>query len=797
MLGPSLDIDGQQRPWELLSDGRTLRLSESLPPQRHWVGITPWAVKPPVLAGRYRKAYIVDASRGDHVAWSLRDANDLRLAAEASLDEDGVSYRYDAADNLIASSTRTRGVEATRSFPLDGSGRNRPSEVNGTPLEWDANGNLKRRGSLTFSYDARNRPVAARLDGVERVRFEYDPFNRLVRTSYADGRIYEKTWDGWQDIETYANDQLVSRRIYGQGLDEIVRQDVDLDGDGTLDSTQFPIRDSSGNVVVLTDAQGRTVERYDYTPFGQQTIRVDTTPPSIDSVSIVVGLVEVVFSEAIDAPRALAGATAGRISLFTASGPVAFEAARGAGQGRNAGRRLLLAPTNPIAAAATVQLRLEPDAVVDLFQKQMAEPYERTFAWAADRIVEDTSAPQLLEIRLRDGKLEFEFTERLDPSQAALATTLDDQPVALVASSDGLTLSSATPLPTGPHRLKIATTLADLAGNHLAAAFDEALTIGATDPNRFVYLAPDPEVLQASAAGNVYGFQAREKEPVTGWIYLRNRWYDPELGRFVTADPLGYADGPNRLAYAGNDPVNRGDPLGLYAKDFHQGITQWLARLAGFSPREARQLGFFAQLPDEDESRAPVLNAVPLILNNSVDPSIDAAKRLAAQSLRKWHFPLSLVPGPVQPSRQVVPGSAAALVLAQQGIDFSDLATFGQGLHVAEDSFAHQGEPIWTYRWGPGSDEFAMFGHPLERRGPSTATDDPSVFPDTALQAMRETFRLMVEFRQKRDRLSGMEIVALWDRFGAASKDMVEFVNLPTDERFAWLRRQGIFVGQP
>jgi uncharacterized protein RhaS with RHS repeats len=49
--------------------------------------------------------------------------------------------------------------------------------------------------------------------------------------------------------------------------------------------------------------------------------------------------------------------------------------------------------------------------------------------------------------------------------------------------------------------------------------------------------------------------------------YMRARYYDPAIGRFLTADPLpGSPTSPgtlNRYAYALNNPVNRVDPAGL------------------------------------------------------------------------------------------------------------------------------------------------------------------------------------------------------------------------------------------
>jgi RHS repeat-associated protein len=41
------------------------------------------------------------------------------------------------------------------------------------------------------------------------------------------------------------------------------------------------------------------------------------------------------------------------------------------------------------------------------------------------------------------------------------------------------------------------------------------------------------------------------------------RYYDPESGRYISRDPLGYPDGLNNYLYVNNNPINRIDPLGL------------------------------------------------------------------------------------------------------------------------------------------------------------------------------------------------------------------------------------------
>jgi RHS repeat-associated protein len=52
------------------------------------------------------------------------------------------------------------------------------------------------------------------------------------------------------------------------------------------------------------------------------------------------------------------------------------------------------------------------------------------------------------------------------------------------------------------------------------------------------------------------------REPASGFVYARARWYDPSTASFLTPDPFGYADSSNLYAFAGNDPINRRDPRG-------------------------------------------------------------------------------------------------------------------------------------------------------------------------------------------------------------------------------------------
>jgi RHS repeat-associated protein len=70
---------------------------------------------------------------------------------------------------------------------------------------------------------------------------------------------------------------------------------------------------------------------------------------------------------------------------------------------------------------------------------------------------------------------------------------------------------------------------------------------------------------RSSAVGPLswMGSLIQNKRDLTGQLYMRNRYYDPQTGRFTQEDPIGLAGGLNAYGFANGDPVSYSDPYGL------------------------------------------------------------------------------------------------------------------------------------------------------------------------------------------------------------------------------------------
>jgi RHS repeat-associated protein len=183
------------------------------------------------------------------------------------------------------------------------------------------------------------------------------------------------------------------------------------------------------------------------------------------------------------------------------------------------------------------------------------------------------------------------------------------------------------------------------------------------------------------------GFTGRERDPDTSQVYYRARYYDPQIGRFTSEDPLAFGGGgANFYDYAGNNPILFDDPTGLWSPEAHRYIIHlafdgclsevqmdMLIKQSDYMDGLLNGGAWMEKYAYQHQMRAP---------NESVDTARNNANGWIAASLREaaakrqWsdtHFPQM--------------GS---------GISFG-LLNFGQAIHTITDGFspAHEGFQVW------------------------------------------------------------------------------------------------------
>ena len=98
----------------------------------------------------------------------------------------------------------------------------------------------------------------------------------------------------------------------------------------------------------------------------------------------------------------------------------------------------------------------------------------------------------------------------------------------------------------------------DDAGNVLGAFAYDAFGVPDTSAS------PPPAELRAHSFQGGLGV----RNEGAGLYYARHRWYASDLGRWLSADPIGFAGGLNQHTFVSNQPVNYTDPEGLYIKAY-------------------------------------------------------------------------------------------------------------------------------------------------------------------------------------------------------------------------------------
>ncbi|MBA3603342.1 MAG: RHS repeat-associated core domain-containing protein, partial [Parachlamydiaceae bacterium] len=133
----------------------------------------------------------------------------------------------------------------------------------------------------------------------------------------------------------------------------------------------------------------------------------------------------------------------------------------------------------------------------------------------------------------------------------------------------------------------------------------------------------DGEGNSIQASINPWRFSSKRVDSETGFVYFGRRYYNPELGRWISPDPIGKSGGPNPYAYVLNKPLTCFDAYGLFGQndDFNEcGRNPYHSSLRGtYNYCLSSLRGFGSHLTDFGfQLPIPVVRDVMQILGRSL-----------------------------------------------------------------------------------------------------------------------------------------------------------------------------------
>ncbi|MEU2513554.1 DUF6531 domain-containing protein [Streptomyces syringium] len=449
------------------------------------------------------------------------------------------TYAYDASGSLI----RTANADAEITWERDALGRPLTETVNGrtTRYAYDALGRRVQRttpsGLLSeWAYDAAGRPVELRSDAGS-LSFTYDAAGRETGRRIGEGATLTQSWDATDRLTTQTvtghhqdADRLLQHRSYAYRADGYLTEIREL----TSGTRRFDL-DRTGRVTSVS-AHGWS-ETYAYDGAGNVTHATAPAHPAPGDREFSGTLIRRAGRTTYehDAQGRLVRKTRKLLNGQTRTWTYAW----------NAEDRLTEAVTpegerwryayDPLGRRISKQ-RLSDDGSVEV---------ETTFAWDDTRLAEQ-SAP--------NGKtVTWDYT----PGTHRPVTQTDHNPKS-VDSGDSLLSKFIDAAQRGSNTrfhaviTELVGTPTELIASDGELAWQQRTTLWGTR------LPAPPD----GAVDCPLNFPGQYYDPETGFHYNFHRHYEPETGRYTSADPLGLAPAPNVVAYVHN-PHTWADPLGL------------------------------------------------------------------------------------------------------------------------------------------------------------------------------------------------------------------------------------------
>ena len=480
---------------------------------------------------------------------------------------DSTKYGYDSHYNATSITyPDTRQVQATYDSRGNiASWTNRRGQT--ITYTWNSNNLLTQKthsngATVNYTYDAhRNLQNVSDTSGT--TNFSYDSADRLQQVTYPDGRFVSYTYDsggrrssisdqtGFTVNYAYDNVGRLSQLTSGSGT----LASYTYDGDGRLSQKNLGngayttyAYDNAGHVLHLLnysspgvvnsrfdytyDANGRKITmttldgqwQYSYDADGQLT---SVTPPSTSAVRYT-------YDAAGNRITTVSGIAStnynvNNLNQYTSVGGYAYS--------YDADGNLISKQTSSGAWTYTYD-----DEGRLLTAAGPAGSWTYQYDSFGNRIssVNGSTTTQYLVDPTRIGSVEAE---------------LDGTGTLVSHFANGLGLESSAPASGGAEFYQF-----DASGNTA-----NVTGTGGTVVDAYSFLPFGEKVKNSVTVSNPFDFvgQFGVSDDGNGLYYMRARYYDPGLGRFIGEDPIGLLGGVGLYTYAQDDPLNRQDPSGL------------------------------------------------------------------------------------------------------------------------------------------------------------------------------------------------------------------------------------------
>ena len=200
-------------------------------------------------------------------------------------------WTLDGVGNWAKNNTQSVGgslLTANRTHTNFNEITNETGDIPSTSFDNDDNGNQITNSEFDFQWDALNRlrSVTRILDGALIASYSYDCQNRRMQkqTSNPQPSTTNYYYSGWRVCEEYdfngTNETLKYQYVWGATYhDELIARDNRSGGttiaqlnDGSGSDRQFQHHNTLFSVFAVTDETGAVLERYQYDPYGNQTV---------------------------------------------------------------------------------------------------------------------------------------------------------------------------------------------------------------------------------------------------------------------------------------------------------------------------------------------------------------------------------------------------------------------------------------------------------------------------------------------------------------------------------------------